>query len=73
MQRRGLGLTHTQKQKLCILQMLPGLGSQRAASLMREFAAIKNMANQESRALRMVPGIGRKVADSIYYLLNDPF
>ncbi len=66
-------LSASQKQKIGMIQMLPGLGSQRAVSLMRKFGTVKNVVNQDSENLQSVFGIGKKLAGKICFWLNDPF
>jgi len=69
----GIKLTIKQRQKLFLLQNLPGIGTQKGLALLRSFSTIENMLNASPDDLKNVQGIGNRLAGRIYTILHEPF
>lgn len=62
------------RQQIFLLQGLPGVGPERARYLLETFDNINDIFNATLEELTQIPGIGRKTADDIRFLLREqPF
>lgn len=59
------------KRQLYLLQGVPGLGPQRAKSLLEKFGSIEKILLADEQALCDVPGIGHYTAHSIQWVLKE--
>jgi ERCC4-type nuclease len=69
----GVRINKQQRQKLFLLQNLPGIGSKKGMALLRSFSTIENIVNATLADLKKVQGIGTKLAESLYAILHEPF
>jgi len=69
----GLRINKKQRQKLFILQNIPGIGTKKALALLRSFRTIENIINASPADLMKSHGIGSKLADRIDKILHEPF
>jgi DNA excision repair protein ERCC-4 len=70
----GIRFNKRQKQKLQILQNLPGIGLKKALALLKSFSTIENIILNGSTAnLTKVQGIGIKLAGRIFTIMHEPF
>ena len=69
----GIRINKKQRQKLFLLQNLPGIGTKKGLALLRSFSTIENIMNASPSDLIKVHGIGKKLADSIFTILHEPF
>lgn len=69
----GIRINKKQRQKLFLLQNLPGIGTKKALALLRSFNTIENIINASPTDLTKVRGIGNKLAGNIYAILHEPF
>lgn len=69
----GIRLTKKQRQKIFILQNLPGIGIIKAMALLSAFSSFENLMGARTARLKEVQGIGEKLADRIYTILHEPF
>ncbi|MBS3808198.1 MAG: hypothetical protein KGY60_11890, partial [Bacteroidales bacterium] len=72
-QNTGLKLTHPQKDGMGVLMSIPGIGCEKALSIMDRYENLKGIFNAEIRELEEIKGIGPKLAESIYQLINRSF
>ncbi len=70
---KGLRLNKKQRQKLFLVQDLPGIGIKRGFSLLDHFGSIENILKAPPMDLVKVEGIGHKLADRICTILHEPF
>lgn len=59
-----------QKAKLDVLLAIPGLGLDKAISLMDKFGSVKSISNVDKKELIKVKGIGKKTAENILNVLG---
>jgi len=69
----GIRINKKQRQKLFLLQNLPGIGTKKGLALLKSFSTIGNVINASPTDLTKVRGIGKKLSDSIFSILHDPF
>lgn len=69
----GIRVTKKQRQKLFLLQNLPGIGPKKGLALLKSFSTIENILNSSTDELRNVKGIGRKLAERIIAVFHEPF
>jgi len=69
----GIRINKKQRQKLSLLQNLPGIGSKKGLGLLSHLGSIVNIINASQTDLTKVKGIGKKLADQIYGILHEPF
>lgn len=69
----GIRINKKQRQKLFLLQNLPGIGTKKGLALLKSFSTIENIMNASPSDLIKVQGIGKKLADSIFAILHEPF
>ena len=69
----GIRINKKQRQKLFLLQNLPGIGTKKGLALLKSFSAIENIIHASSSDLTKVRGIGNKLAGNIYAVLHEPF
>jgi DNA excision repair protein ERCC-4 len=69
----GVGINKQQRQKLFLLQNLPGIGTKKGLALLRSFSTINNIINASPSDLIKVHGIGKKLAERLFAILHDPF
>lgn len=62
-----------QRQKLFLIQNLPGIGINRGLGLLKKFSTFENIMNASSDDLMKVEGIGYKLGKSIYTIFHEPF
>jgi len=70
---KGLILNKKQRQKLFLIQDLPGIGIKKGLALLRNFCTFENIMNASSADLMKVKGIGHKLGNSIYTIFHEPF
>jgi ERCC4-type nuclease len=70
---KGLKLTKKQRQKLFLIQNLPGIGIKRGLALLEFFSTFENILKAAPEDLVKVGGIGHKLGNSIYSILHEPF
>lgn len=69
----GIRIDKKQRQKLFLLQNLPGIGTKRGLALLRLFSTFENIINAPPDELAKAEGIGRKLANNIFAILHEPF
>lgn len=69
----GIRINKKQRQKLFLLQNLPGIGTKKGLALLRSFNTIENIVNAAPADLTKVRGIGNKLAERIFTILHEPF
>lgn len=69
----GIHINKKQRQKLFLLQNLPGIGTKKGLALLKMFSTIENIVNASPADLTKVRGIGNKLADRIITILHEPF
>ncbi len=69
----GIRITHKQRQKLFLLQNLPGIGVKKGMALLKSYGTIENILNASSDDLRKVKGIGGRLAERIFSVFHEPF
>jgi len=69
----GIILNKQQKQKLQILQNIPGIGIEKARSMLKFFGSIEKISNASVSKLTEVKGIGPKLANIIYSIIHEPY
>lgn len=69
----GIRINKKQRQKLFLLQNLPGIGTIKGLALLRSFSTIENIMNASQTDLTKVRGIGSKLAKQIFAILHEPF
>jgi ERCC4-type nuclease len=69
----GIRITKKQRQKLFLLQNLPGIGTKKRLALLKAFSTIENILNASSDDLTKVRGIGNRLANRIFTILHEPF
>ena len=69
----GIQINKKQRQKLFLLQNLPGIGTKKGLSLLKTFSTIENILNASPADLTKVRGIGNKLAERIIAILHEPF
>ncbi|MFH1762017.1 MAG: helix-hairpin-helix domain-containing protein, partial [bacterium] len=57
-------------QKKSALDEIKGLGEQRKMLLLKKFGSIKNLKKQDKKSLMQIPGIGGKLANTIFEALS---
>jgi DNA excision repair protein ERCC-4 len=69
----GIRISKKQRQKLFLLQNIPGIGTKKGLALLRSFSTIENILNASPADLTKVQGIGKKLANRIYTIFHEPF
>ena len=69
----GIRINKKQRQKLFLLQNLPGIGTKKGLALLRSFSTIENILHASPADLTKVQGIGNKLAVTIFSILHEPF
>ncbi|NEW84590.1 MAG: hypothetical protein GZ094_19790 [Mariniphaga sp.] len=69
----GIQINKMQRQKLFLIQNLPGIGTNKGMMLLKTFGTIEKIMNTSQVDLTKVKGIGKKLAERIYAVLHDPF
>jgi len=69
----GIRINKKQRQKLFLIQNLPGIGTKKGLALLKSFSTIENIMNSSQEDLTKVKGIGKKLAERIYAILHEPF
>ena len=72
-QNTGLKLTNPQKDGMGVLMSIPGIGCEKALSIMNRYENLKGIFNAELKDLQAIKGIGPKLAGNIYQLINESF
>ena len=67
--RRGTRPKRRRRLQLHVLQGLPGIGPERAEKLLAQFGGVEAVMVASQQDLRSVPGIGKKIAEIIRWLL----
>ncbi len=70
--RHGYRPKGKRKRQIFILQGLPGIGPERAENLLEVFGSVEKILTASAEELAQTPGIGRKTAEDIRYLLKEP-
>lgn len=70
---KGIKLNKKQRQKLFLIQNIPGIGIKRGMGLLRNFSTFENILRASPHDLAQVEGIGNKLGNSIYTILHEPF
>lgn len=66
-------LNKNQKVALRILGNFPGIGPEKGMAILSAFKSLKKVFNASQDQLESINGIGPKLADTIYGLINEPF
>jgi ERCC4-type nuclease len=66
-------LNKKQKAALRILGNFPGIGPEKGMAILSAFKSLKDVFNASQDQLESINGIGPKLADTIYGLINEPF
>jgi len=69
----GIRINKKQRQKLSLVQNLPGIGTKKGLELLKSFSTIEHIMNTSQVELTKVKGIGKKLAERIYAILHEPF
>ena len=69
----GIQINKKQRQKLFLIQNLPGIGTKKGLALLKSFSTIENILNTSQVDLMKVKGIGKKLAERVYVILHEPF
>jgi len=69
----GIRISENQRQKLFLLQNLPGIGTKKGLALLRSFGKIENILNAPPEDLMKVRGIGLTLANRVYQIFHEPF
>ena len=69
----GIRINKKQRQKLFLIQNLPGIGTKKGLALLKSFSTIENIMTSSQEDLTKVKGIGKKLAERIYAILHEPF
>jgi len=69
----GIQINKKQRQKLFLIQNLPGIGTKKGLALLKSFSTIENILNTSQVGLMKVKGIGKKLAERVYAILHEPF
>jgi len=69
----GIRINKKQRQKLFIIQNVPGIGTKRGYALLKYFSTIENVLNASPTDLTKVQGIGNKLANRIITITHEPF
>ncbi len=70
---KGLRLCKKQRQKLFLIQNIPGIGIKKGLALLRNFSTLENILKASQENLVKVDGIGNKLADRICTIFHEPF
>ena len=70
---KGLRINKKQRQKLSLIQDLPGIGIKRGYSLLKHFSTIEKILSASSEELVKVEGIGHNLAERICTIFHEPF
>ena len=70
-QRRGYQPKNKGKKQTFILQGLPGVGHERAVSLLKRFGSVQGVINANIEELQSVDGIGRTIAEKIRWAVSE--
>jgi ERCC4-type nuclease len=66
-------IDHSQREKIIFLQNLPGIGINKAISLLDTFGSIDKILTAEVSELEKTKGIGSRLANNIYDLIHTNF
>jgi len=69
----GIRITKKQRQKLFLLQNLPGIGTKKGLALLRSFSTVENIVNATPKDIIKVHGIGIRLANRIFTIFHEPF
>ncbi len=69
----GIRITKKQREKLFLLQNLPGIGTKKGMVLLKSFGTIEKIMNASKADLTTVKGIGIKLANRISTIFHEPF
>ena len=69
----GIRISKKQRQKLFLLQNLPGIGTKKGLALLRSFSTIENIINATPKDVTKVHGIGIRLANRIFTVFHEPF
>jgi len=69
----GIRISQKQRQKLFLLQNIPGIGAKKGLALLRSFITIENILNAPPEDLMKVRGIGGRLANKIVTVFHEPF
>jgi len=69
----GIRVSKNQRQKLFLLQNLPGIGTKKGLALLRSFGKIENILNAPPEDLMKIKGIGLTLANRVYQIFHEPF
>ena len=69
----GIRISKKQRQKLFVLQNLPGIGAIKGFALLRSFHTIENILNASTSDLIHVKGIGKRLTNRIFEIFHEPF
>ena len=72
-QNTGLKLTNPQKDGMGVLMSIPGIGCEKALSIMSQYENLRGIFNAGLDELQAIKGIGPKLAENIYQLINASF
>jgi len=72
-QNTGLKLTNPQKDGMGVLMSIPGIGCEKALSIMSQYENLRGIFNAGLDELQAIKGIGPRLAENIHQLINGSF
>ena len=69
----GVRIHKRQREKLFLLQNLPGVGTKKGMILLKTIGTIGNIVNASQADLMKVKGIGKKLSYTIFTIFHEPF
>ena len=69
----SIRISQKQRQKLFLLQNIPGIGTKKGLALLRLFGTIENIVSASASDFLKVKGIGLKLANRVYKIFHEPF
>jgi len=72
-QSSGVIINKQQRRKLQFLQNIPGIGIEKARSILKSLGSIEKISNASVNKLSGVHGIGPKLANNIYSIIHEPY
>ena len=69
----GIRIHKRQREKLFLLQNLPGVGAKKGMILLKSIGTIENIVNTSQADLMKIKGIGKKLAHTIFTIFHEPF
>ena len=64
---------HAQRDKILLIQRIPGIGYKKAISLLDAFNTVEKIFTAEIKELKKVSGIGNRIANQIHQISHTPY